>query len=437
MRTHQYYDYPKKRFVTVDLINRGKNFYKELMEVYINDDPSIYPIDQTKFDHDAKRIGSGVGLDYFLYIDLPPSTCIAGGSIVNYLTNQGYKTDIDIFFYGEDNATNVKNAQFIIDQIDIIEDGYHRNENYIDIHGSINKEGVKIKVNVQLILSAYSSFNEVINSFDLYPSQVGYNNGHFYGTKKAIFALSHMVNPFDISRANTSYINRIRKYHEEKGFYILLLNGFVDQSNNGAFNCSKLNSVLNMQQYKSEYDYEIETYNHAMSSETSSIRLTYRKNLQHLMDPNRSLTFDVLKEGQPLCIGEFKDILEGYSRHLERLVRGEECGLSYLGTNLIEVHSTFNRLLKEARLAPPLSFRKKEGRFRECTFDESGFYVEYMPIWKRKLYQKTPWIDRFVWWVLDNHELYIPNEIKDIIMLNMTAIKAIDRMQIFPSTIIL
>jgi hypothetical protein len=147
-----------------------------------------------------------------LGFDLPKDTVIAGGYVVNILRDlDKHSIDIDIFLYGDSDYH--ERIAYIMDQFPEKLD-YMRTNNYIQWH-YVHGKGVRT---IQIILNWYYSLYHLLNSFDLYASQVAFDGQNYWATKRGLLALQHNMNIFDVTKANTCYIHRLEKYDHQKGY---------------------------------------------------------------------------------------------------------------------------------------------------------------------------------------------------------------------------
>jgi len=141
---------------------------------------------------------------------------IAGGCISEILMNPEYNifnnTDIDIFIYGLTQTQAVEKVLYIVKffkPIKII-----IKENYINLMSS---DGLKI----QIITKLYESINEILYTFDLGSSAVGFDGKRLYFTIMSKFTYETNYNIISEIHESLSYSYRLLKYLK-RGFGIIM-----------------------------------------------------------------------------------------------------------------------------------------------------------------------------------------------------------------------
>jgi hypothetical protein len=200
---------------------------------------------------------------YLVNLDMK-NVCLAGGFVRSILLNQQMK-DFDFFIYGVDNPverleklmhdliTNIKNTEkdgsktkflylykslYNVFEIIYIEDPTnHFDENFIvDNFAQYNykslknfdekniikndkcyfedndNKGIRIKQRFQFIMCKYNSIEDIIDSFDLSPSCVGYDGDEIYFTQNSYLSYKYMSNIISNNKYTECYDSRISKY---------------------------------------------------------------------------------------------------------------------------------------------------------------------------------------------------------------------------------
>ena len=184
---------------------------------------------------------------------LLPGFVVAGGALLHKLIESPIiSNDIDIFYYNPNPLSDADFMNLVLEQAKKIiltlidHDPSNKKtilEKLIDLTSvrNINEyeesniplmtimEGV-LSINInntifQIILRQYPSVEHIINSFDLFASQVAYDGKRWYLTELFIFSLQTGCQPIDSRRHSPSYENRIYKYYSKKyiGFIIPIL----------------------------------------------------------------------------------------------------------------------------------------------------------------------------------------------------------------------
>lgn len=158
---------------------------------------------------------------------------IAGGAAFQLLARQTFlpELDVDFFFYG---ITPQKCEEIILHAIKFLKnypltdvEGYRNKETQITV--TRNKNAVTIVLSTvnyyagetpylndilkfQFILRIYPSIDLIVGGFDITIAAIACDGYKFYATEIAAWSVAHMINIVDISRASTSFSNRLKKY---------------------------------------------------------------------------------------------------------------------------------------------------------------------------------------------------------------------------------
>nr|QQV29318.1 hypothetical protein K-LCC10_0063 [Kaumoebavirus] len=179
---------------------------------------------------------------YFRNLDMS-NVLIAGGCVSGLLTGNSYD-DVDFFFYGISADEAKVKLQYMLNAIPIAieEDIVKKNEAakaekkscyiptlYKDSITTVrNSNCVTLKLGsafptIQFILRVYPNLADILHSFDLGSSAVGYDvkSRKIYFTTLSKFSYETSTNIVDTTRRSTTYESRLAKYFE-KGFDIIL-----------------------------------------------------------------------------------------------------------------------------------------------------------------------------------------------------------------------
>ena len=74
---------------------------------------------------------------------------------------------------------------------------------------------------IQIILKQYQTCEEILYSFDVDSSCIGYNGLNFVYTRRFIYAYTYMMNTVNFDRLSTTYEYRLFKYLN-RGFSIYI-----------------------------------------------------------------------------------------------------------------------------------------------------------------------------------------------------------------------
>jgi len=154
---------------------------------------------------------------------------IAGGTICNAIMQPKRKTDLDIFIYGV-NEYNANLTMFrILHHLSSFKEGHKfrfvKTINALTIN--IEKEygtNHKLYVNeykIQIIFRLYKTKSEILHSFDLGSSCVGFDGTDILFTTLSKFSYEHECNIVDNTRRSTTYEKRLVKYFD-RGFRIVM-----------------------------------------------------------------------------------------------------------------------------------------------------------------------------------------------------------------------
>lgn len=159
------------------------------------------------------------------YVNLD-NLLIAGGCVKSILLNQPIN-DVDIFIYGiESSMSAEKRIEKCIR--DIFE--YYRQYNKTHIIKNVfitsNDYTITLYIDdlkIQFITRLYKSISEILHSFDLGSSAVGFDGSQVYFTTLSKFAYEYFCNILDLTDKNNNYETRLIKYFNS-GFNIILPN---------------------------------------------------------------------------------------------------------------------------------------------------------------------------------------------------------------------
>ncbi|AYV83944.1 MAG: hypothetical protein Hyperionvirus14_33 [Hyperionvirus sp.] len=83
-----------------------------------------------------------------------------------------------------------------------------------------DEKGVKMKYRFQFIMCKYNAIQDILNSFDLFPSKVAYDGQRVYFTEKSLIAYRYMINEINLYGGSDLIKHRINKYFKY-GFSIV------------------------------------------------------------------------------------------------------------------------------------------------------------------------------------------------------------------------
>jgi hypothetical protein len=315
---------------------------------------------------------------------LPADAIIAGGSVVNYLKGIEEVTDYDIFFYGTRDY-NARLEEFM-SQFKGHVYKYIRTQNFVEF------ETCNFKI--QVILTKNKDILGVINFFDLYACQVAYTNNTIYGTRRAKYALRHNVNIFDINKANTSYLYRLRKYQNNKGFKVLFPNGIpnetiiknsIGNATSDYENFSETNEITNIEGVKLE------------GTETNTVKQTkgfvmHYKNIKQIIFTNIKYALGedesfIINTDGPYVFKKVEFIMS-FKYELEQIANGKSNCLKVLGETVVEILNKFDTL---DSISPMIKFEPKLARFKAIKADDQSFYKCYDPLLTLENYKTSPY----------------------------------------------
>ena len=150
--------------------------------------------------------------DLFKSVDFS-NIIIAGGAVSNILINNTDTHDIDIFFYG---ITKEKADEKVIDIIKNMNPAkVIINNNFIELDCGYSKPSV------QIIFKIYEDIKEILYTFDLGSSEVGFDGEKVYFSEMGKFAYETMCNITIQRHITKSYEYRLMKYLQ-RGFNVIL-----------------------------------------------------------------------------------------------------------------------------------------------------------------------------------------------------------------------
>lgn len=201
--------------------------YPDEYKVYVGEHTeSNYPIIKVK-GHDFDLGLVKVNLNKFgtLFFERFPgfrkvnfhNILIAGGSVSQIIIGKSkYIDDVDVFVYG----LNEREATEKINEI-IRDYGFKpgtvfaKNKNCLTCSASDAK--------IQFIFRLYNSISEILHSFDIGSSAIGFDGQAVYTTGLGNLAYTAGVNVIDLRRHSPTYEGRLAKY-AERGFHIIAPN---------------------------------------------------------------------------------------------------------------------------------------------------------------------------------------------------------------------
>lgn len=143
---------------------------------------------------------------------------IAGGCVSNILFKSiRYIKDVDIFIYG----LNKDEAEVKVKKIltDLNADNIIIRDNVVEF--SIRNGYKIIRKKIQIILKVYNSINEILYTFDVGSSAVGFDGKRLYFTEVSKFAYETKCNIISLKHVSLSYEYRLLKYYR-RGFDIIM-----------------------------------------------------------------------------------------------------------------------------------------------------------------------------------------------------------------------
>jgi hypothetical protein len=218
------------RYVGVenDLFTSNELSYKNL--------DYIYPTLCTYNKNDKKTFDKSIIIKN-LYYRFPIIQCmnmtnivIAGGSIGNAIVNNrhNYNSDLDIFIYGVDEYGANTTIYRILDHLSKFSKDHQFNFIQTSNALTINVEKLNSRwdcyireCTIQIIFRLYKTKSEILHSFDLGSSCVGYDGNDILFTTLSKFSYEHDCNIVDNTRRSTTYEKRLIKYHT-RGFSIIM-----------------------------------------------------------------------------------------------------------------------------------------------------------------------------------------------------------------------
>ena len=143
---------------------------------------------------------------------------LAGGSLCNVIesvpSNQFMpKCDIDLFLNGLIEEQAYEKIKEIYNDYEISTKFYN--------NITITKNAITFD-DVQIILKLYATKKDILDSFDLEASCIGFDGNTVFLNERAKFAYETGYNTVDMKRYSPTYCHRLNKYHR-KGFGIILI----------------------------------------------------------------------------------------------------------------------------------------------------------------------------------------------------------------------
>jgi len=159
------------------------------------------------------------------FLNLPEHFLIAGGFIVDVLKKTNIyerQNDIDIFIYDlNKEEAEEKINEFIKYLSNIINEPEYSIPKVYIVRSSNVISLLFGKKKIQFILRLYKSINEILYSFDIGASSVGFDGKHLYMTHLSKLCYELNCNIVDTTKLSPSYEYRLVKYAKRKNFNII------------------------------------------------------------------------------------------------------------------------------------------------------------------------------------------------------------------------
>ena len=140
---------------------------------------------------------------------------LAGGSIGNYINNFTYgQVDYDLFFYGLNEEQAYKKIEELLASYE------KENGDYSLI---VSKYAITVNNSIQIILRLYANKEDILNSFDIEASCIGFDGVNVLLNNRGKFAYETGYITVDLDRNSPTYAHRLVKYRK-KAFGIILKN---------------------------------------------------------------------------------------------------------------------------------------------------------------------------------------------------------------------
>jgi len=265
---------------------------------------------------------------------------IAGGCICDLIMNrENVIHDIDIFIYGLSSELAEKKVYEIINWFCQFNKTIYCifKENYVCFTTTtikqINDEYITLKdVKIQIIFKLYNSILDILYSFDIGASSIGFDGKDIYLSPLGLFAYENGYNIVSIRHENLSMKYRYLKYLQ-KGFGIILPNLNINSNTNyfhlpNFIDVSRINNLLKMNIYNVEnvfkYDYFTEFESVNQSVRRNIYRLIRGKKLYYYLDYKEFPTMTSLNKKYFIkelskVIYFFPPKMGNYDKHLEKI----------------------------------------------------------------------------------------------------------------------
>ena len=146
---------------------------------------------------------------------------LAGGAACTLFLHKSTSNikDYDLFFYGLNDVELNKKLTRILSLYKIQDNNvlFERSKYVVTIYTWINLQ----MYTIQIILKQYQTCEEILYSFDVDSSCIGYNGLNFVYTRRFIYAYTYMMNTVNFDRLSTTYEYRLFKYLN-RGFSIYI-----------------------------------------------------------------------------------------------------------------------------------------------------------------------------------------------------------------------
>lgn len=146
---------------------------------------------------------------------------LGGGSVTNAILDNNIRTDYDFFIYGlseEEANAKIRKCLEVLCQDD----------QYCCHKISRSTHSITCGREYQFILRIYSSISEILHGFDVDSCCTGFDGKNVYLTRRADYALKHMINVVDFDRMSPTYETRLIKYMS-RGFSVYVPDFSWDQ----------------------------------------------------------------------------------------------------------------------------------------------------------------------------------------------------------------
>jgi hypothetical protein len=152
---------------------------------------------------------------------------MAGGAIsrcFNSTDGIGPGQDIDFFVYGLTPEQATERFKEFVRQLKLIIKTMYPNWDMACSRNEICWTAeLDCSIKIQFVFMIYASITEILHSFDLPSSSIGFDGRNVYFTPLSLYCYKHCINPVDTTKASTTYGKRLAKYWI-RGFDIVFPN---------------------------------------------------------------------------------------------------------------------------------------------------------------------------------------------------------------------